>query len=32
MKISMKYVYIKPKVKENETRAVTAAMNEACIG
>ena len=32
IKISMIYLYIKPKVKKNDTTAMTTAINEACIG
>ena len=32
MKISLIYPYKKPEVKKNDTTAMTAAINEACIG
>ena len=32
IKISVTCVYIKPEVKKNDTKAITAAINEACIG
>ena len=32
IKISAACVYIKPEVKKNDTKAMTAAINEACIG